>query len=138
MREDEDRHDRDAHEGVDRELGPEGQQRHQGAEAGEGEGGENEVADCLGVDGVGFGREGEELVVLTLRERVEPRLLEVFETAARYQMYHAFALIAVALMLARSNGITAAVLGPASGTGLAVASGWLFVIGTAQGSGKYD
>ena len=32
----------------------------------------------------------------TLRNRVEPRLLEVFETAARYQMYHALALIAVA------------------------------------------
>lgn len=31
-----------------------------------------------------------------LRARVEPRLLEVFETAARYQMYHALALFAVA------------------------------------------
>ena len=33
-----------------------------------------------------------------LREKVEPRLLEVFETAARYQMYHALALIAVGLV----------------------------------------
>lgn len=71
-----------------------------------------------------------------LRARVEPRLLEVFETAARYQMYHAFALIAVALVLARANGITAAALGPAPGTGLTVASGWLFVIGTVLFSGS--
>ena len=71
-----------------------------------------------------------------LRERVEPRLLEVFETAARYQMYHALALIAVALVLARNNGVAAAVLGPAPGTGLTVASGWLFVIGTALFSGS--
>lgn len=71
-----------------------------------------------------------------LRARVEPRLLEVFETAARYQMYHAFALIAVALVLARTNGITAALLGPAPGNGLAVASGWCFVVGTLLFSGS--
>ena len=75
-----------------------------------------------------------------LRARVEPRLLEVFETAARYQMYHAFALIAVALVLARGNGIgngiTAAVLGPTPGTGIAVASGWCFVVGTVLFSGS--
>lgn len=28
-----------------------------------------------------------------LRERLEPRALEIFETAARYQMYHALALV---------------------------------------------
>ena len=75
-----------------------------------------------------------------LRARVEPRLLEVFETAARYQVYHAFALIAVALVLARGNGIgsgiTAAVLGPTPGTGLAIASGWCFVVGTVLFSGS--
>lgn len=31
-----------------------------------------------------------------LRARLDPRALEVFETAARYQMYHALALFAVA------------------------------------------
>lgn len=31
-----------------------------------------------------------------LRARLEPRALETFETAARYQMYHALALFAVA------------------------------------------
>ena len=75
-----------------------------------------------------------------LRERVEPRLLEVFETAARYQMYHALALIAVALVLTRSGGVgssvTAAVLGPPLGKSLLVASGWCFLAGTALFSGS--
>ena len=31
-----------------------------------------------------------------LRARLDPRLLEAFQTAARYQMYHALALFAVA------------------------------------------
>ena len=33
-----------------------------------------------------------------LRGRLEPRALEVFETAARYQMYHALAMILAALI----------------------------------------
>ncbi len=36
-----------------------------------------------------------------LRSRLEPRDLEIFETAVRYQMYHAFALFVSAAMLAR-------------------------------------
>lgn len=34
-----------------------------------------------------------------LRARLEPRLLEVFETAVRYQMYHVVGLFAVAWLL---------------------------------------
>jgi uncharacterized membrane protein YgdD (TMEM256/DUF423 family) len=59
-----------------------------------------------------------------LRARVEPRLLEVFETGARYQMYHALALFAVAWVLSRSPS--------AVGT----AAGWLFVAGTVLFSGS--
>lgn len=59
-----------------------------------------------------------------LRERVEPRLLEVFETAARYQMYHALALLAVAWAASRFPG------------SLLTASGWLFVAGTVVFSGS--
>ena len=62
-----------------------------------------------------------------LRARVEPRLLEVFETAARYQMYHAIALIAVAWLLSTAN---------ARSSGFAVTSGWLFVAGTIFFSGS--
>ena len=49
-----------------------------------------------------------------LRARVEPRLLEVFETGARYQMYHAFALIAAAWVGSRA----------VAGQGLATVAGW--------------
>ena len=60
----------------------------------------------------------------TLRTRVEPRLLEAFETAARYQMYHALALIAVAWASSRW---------PSS---LINTSGWLFVAGIVLFSGS--
>ncbi len=59
-----------------------------------------------------------------LREKVEPRLLDVFETAARYQMYHALALIAVGLVAARWS------------SGLTTSAGWLFVAGTVFFSGS--
>ena len=39
-----------------------------------------------------------------LKERLEPRALEIFETAARYQMYHALAMVLCALLVARTAG----------------------------------
>ena len=39
-----------------------------------------------------------------LREHLEARALEVFETGARYQMYHALAMIAAGVLLARGPG----------------------------------
>mgnify|MGYP002631029384 CR=1 FL=1 len=59
-----------------------------------------------------------------LRARVEPRLLEVFETGARYQMYHAIAMLAAAWIVTRFPG------------SLANASGWLFLAGTVLFSGS--
>jgi uncharacterized membrane protein YgdD (TMEM256/DUF423 family) len=38
-----------------------------------------------------------------LREHLTDRSLEIFETGARYQMYHALALLAVALLLSRAE-----------------------------------
>ena len=58
-----------------------------------------------------------------LRNRLEPRDLEIFETAARYQMYHGLALLITAWLLDR--GITQA--------GLAA---WGFTIGTLVFSGS--
>ena len=58
-----------------------------------------------------------------LRERLAPEMLVVFETGARYQMYHALGLLAVAWAVARWPG-------PAG------AAGWLFVAGTAVFSGS--
>lgn len=38
-----------------------------------------------------------------LREKVSERSLEIFETGARYQMYHALALLLIALLLSRAE-----------------------------------
>ncbi len=59
-----------------------------------------------------------------LRARLAPDLLQVFETAARYQMYHALALLAVAWAAGRTEAA-----GPRR-------AGWLFVLGTILFSGS--
>lgn len=59
-----------------------------------------------------------------LRARLAPDLLAVFETAARYQMYHAFGLIAVSWAVTRWPGH------------LAQWAGGLFVAGTILFSGS--
>jgi uncharacterized membrane protein YgdD (TMEM256/DUF423 family) len=59
-----------------------------------------------------------------LRSRLTPEYLTVYETAARYQMYHAFGLLAVAWALSRWPSATAQW------------AGWLFVIGTVLFSGS--
>ncbi len=59
-----------------------------------------------------------------LRDRLEPRMLEVFETGARYQMYHALALLAVGILAMRSP------------SALTTAAGWCFFIGIVLFSGS--
>jgi uncharacterized membrane protein YgdD (TMEM256/DUF423 family) len=59
-----------------------------------------------------------------LRARLAPDMLAVFETAARYQMYHALALVLVAWVGTRWPGSAA------------VYAGWLFVAGTVLFSGS--
>jgi len=61
----------------------------------------------------------------TLKARLALELLATFETGVRYQIYHALALLAVALLYANR---------PAKG--LLTASGWLFVVGTLLFSGS--
>lgn len=58
-----------------------------------------------------------------LKTRLEPRDLEIFETGVRYQMYHAFALLAAAWLLSRG----------ASGAGAAASA---FIVGTLLFSGS--
>ncbi|HEU4698740.1 MAG TPA: DUF423 domain-containing protein [Gemmatimonadales bacterium] len=77
------------------------------------------VSAFLAVAAGAFGAHG-------LRARLAPELLAVFETAARYQMYHALALLAVAWVAGR--------VGPASA--LPAWAGWLFVAGTVLFSGS--
>jgi uncharacterized membrane protein YgdD (TMEM256/DUF423 family) len=59
-----------------------------------------------------------------LRARLSPDLLAVFETAARYQMYHALALLAVGWAVTRRPGPWP------------VRAGWLFAVGTLLFSGS--
>jgi len=59
-----------------------------------------------------------------LRARLEPRALEIFETAARYQMFHALALILCGLIATR--GATTA--GWILQAGIVVFSGSLYAL----------
>ncbi|MFN8636278.1 MAG: DUF423 domain-containing protein [Chloroflexota bacterium] len=59
-----------------------------------------------------------------LKDVVPPDRLAVWETAARYQMYHALALLVVAYLVAQKSA------GPAE------LAGWLFVAGTLLFSGS--
>lgn len=58
-----------------------------------------------------------------LRARLEPRALEIFETAARYHMYHALGMILCALLVA-------------TGVGGARTAGWILQAGIAIFSGS--
>jgi uncharacterized membrane protein YgdD (TMEM256/DUF423 family) len=59
-----------------------------------------------------------------LSGKLEPRMLANVETAARYEMYHALALIAVAWLASRNP------------TGAIQACGWCFALGTLVFSGS--
>jgi uncharacterized membrane protein YgdD (TMEM256/DUF423 family) len=59
-----------------------------------------------------------------LKSRLTPELLATFEIGVRYQMYHAFALIAVSWACTRWPGAAA------------TAAGWLFVAGTVLFAGS--
>ena len=74
----------------------------------------------LGFTGVAAGAFGAH----ALRARLPADLLAVWETAARYQLIHAVALLAVALLAARAP------------SGAAAAAGWLFAAGVVLFSGS--
>jgi uncharacterized membrane protein YgdD (TMEM256/DUF423 family) len=59
-----------------------------------------------------------------LRARLTPEYLAVFETGARYQMYHALGLLAVAWAITRWPGP------------LLLWAGWLFLVGSVLFSGS--
>jgi len=67
-----------------------------------------------------------------LKAKLAPEMLAVFETGARYQMYHAFALFAAAWAV----GQGAAGQGAAASPAFARAAGWCFLAGTLLFSGS--
>ena len=80
------------------------------------------IAAIFGALSVGAGA----FATHALRERLSERSLEIFETAARYQMYHALALILVALLISREEFTQP----------LFVVAGWSFIIGILIFSGS--
>lgn len=75
------------------------------------------VLAFLGVAAGAFGAHG-------LKGKLEENMLQVFETGARYQMYHALALLAVAWAITRWPN------------GAVPAAGWLFTAGIVVFSGS--
>ena len=63
-----------------------------------------------------------------LRARLSADLLAVFETAARYQMVHALALLAVALLAARAPSVAASLAGWLFTAGIVLFSGSLYAL----------
>lgn len=79
------------------------------------------VAGILGFLGVALGAFGAH----GLRSRLTPEMLAVFEIGVRYQMYHVFALIAVATAIGHFGAAR-----------LLSISGWSFIAGTLIFSGS--
>nr|WP_217344714.1 DUF423 domain-containing protein [Noviherbaspirillum sp. L7-7A]MBV0878888.1 DUF423 domain-containing protein [Noviherbaspirillum sp. L7-7A] len=71
----------------------------------------------IGVAAGAFGAHG-------LKQRLDADMMAVFEVGVRYQMYHAFALIATAWAISRWPG------------SLANGAGYLFIVGTLLFSGS--
>lgn len=63
-----------------------------------------------------------------LRSRVSADLVQIFETAARYQMFHALALIATGVLAARTRGAWMNVAGAAFVAGTVLFSGSLYLL----------
>ncbi|MBZ5559783.1 MAG: DUF423 domain-containing protein [Acidobacteriia bacterium] len=82
------------------------------------------IAGVAGFIGVGFGAFGAH----GLRGRLTPEMLAVFETGVRYQMYHAFAILAVALALARGDGSLVRIAGWLFTAGIVLFSGSLYLL----------
>jgi uncharacterized membrane protein YgdD (TMEM256/DUF423 family) len=76
------------------------------------------LAGFVGVGAGAFGAHG-------LRSRLSPDMLGIFETAVRYQMYHALALL-----------ITAVVVGRVGDARLLTVAGWSFITGIVLFSGS--
>jgi len=63
-----------------------------------------------------------------LRDKLEPRMMEVFETGVRYQMYHALALIATAWAASQWPGSTVTMAGCFFIGGIVIFSGSLYAL----------
>jgi uncharacterized membrane protein YgdD (TMEM256/DUF423 family) len=82
------------------------------------------IGALAGFIGVAFGAFGAH----ALRGRLSPEMLSVFETGVRYQMYHAFAVLIVALATARFDGWLVRAAGWSFTAGIVLFSGSLYAL----------
>src|SRR5499425_298733 len=82
------------------------------------------IGTIFGFLGVAFGAFGAH----ALRARLSPDMLAVFETGVRYQMYHAFAVLIVALAAARFDGWMVRAAGWSFTAGIFLFSGSLYAL----------
>lgn len=82
------------------------------------------VGALMGFVGVGLGAFGAH----ALKARLSPDMLAVFETGVRYQMYHALALFATAVVMSRAEGRAAVVAGWSFTAGIFLFSGSLYAL----------
>jgi uncharacterized membrane protein YgdD (TMEM256/DUF423 family) len=79
------------------------------------------IGSALGFIGVALGAFGAHV----LESRLSAKMLAIFETGARYQMYHAFAVL-----------IVAAAIGHLGSARLLTVAGWSFTVGVLLFSGS--
>jgi len=79
------------------------------------------VLGCLGVAAGAFGAHA-------LRSTLAPAMMQVFETAARYQLVHALALVLTAALLERRDSQALAAAGALFFAGCALFSGSLYAL----------
>lgn len=83
------------------------------------------LGSLLGFLGVAFGAFGAH----ALRNRLSPEMLGVFETGVRYQMYHAVAMLIVAVIIGqRGNARLPAIAGWCFFAGVLLFSGSLYAL----------
>jgi uncharacterized membrane protein YgdD (TMEM256/DUF423 family) len=82
------------------------------------------VGAAAGFSGVALGAFGAHV----LRTRLSPDMLAVFETAVRYHMYHALAIVLVGLIAARLDGWMIRAAGWCFSGGIVLFSGSLYTL----------
>ena len=82
------------------------------------------VGALMGGLGVGIGAFGAH----GLRGRLTPDMLTVFETGARYQMYHALAILGTAALMSRVEGRAVVIAGWSFFAGILIFSGSLYAL----------
>ena len=74
----------------------------------------------------------------SIKEKVAPDVLAIFETGVRYQFYHAFALLVVGILYDRFPGKTMIWSGRLFSTGIVLFSGSLYLLTGLKASGIKD